>query len=114
VLGSYQDGLPYSRLIVVEGLNQGVIAVRSAQRGPGEAGSAVGSMTQHYETLDMRLSRSFSLGSGRLTSTLDIFNLRNLALATVEGDVTSPIEKWRFPVRFQTPRSMQLGLRYDW
>jgi hypothetical protein len=114
LIGSYQDGLPYSRLIVVEGLNQGVIGVRTAQRGPGEAGSRVGSMTQHYETLDMRLSRSFGLKKGRLTATLDAFNLRNLALATVEGDVTSATEKWRFPIRFQTPRSLQLGLRFDW
>jgi hypothetical protein len=114
LIGSYQDGLPYSRIIVVEGLNQGIIGVRSAQRGPGEAGSQVGSMTQHYETLDLRLSRSFPMWAGRLTTTLDIFNVRNLALATVEGDVTSPFEKWRVPVRFQTPRSMQLGLRYDW
>jgi hypothetical protein len=114
VTGSYQDGLPYSRLMVIEGLNQGLIAVRTVQRGPGEANSQAGSMTQHYETIDMRLARSFAMGNGRLTATLDVFNVRNLALATVEGDVTSPIEKWRFPVRFQTPRSIQLGLRYDW
>jgi hypothetical protein len=114
ILGAYQDGLPYSRLIVVEGLNQGVTAVRTIQRGPGEAGSQVGSMTQHYETLDLRLLRSFPMWKGRLTGTLDIFNLRNLALATLESDTTSPVEKWRFPLRFQTPRSLQLGLRYEW
>jgi hypothetical protein len=114
LIGSYQDGLPYSRVLVVEGLNHGVIGVRTAQRGPGEAASDVGSMTQHYETLDMRISRAFTMKSGRLTASLDVFNLRNLALATVEGDMTSATEKWRFPVRFQTPRSFQLGLRYEW
>jgi hypothetical protein len=114
IIGSYQDGLPYSRVQVVEGLNQGVFGVRTAQRGPGEAASSVGSMTQHYETLDMRISRAFAVKNGRLTASLDVFNLRNLALATVEGDMTSPTEKWRFPVRFQTPRSFQLGLRYEW
>jgi len=114
LIGSYQDGLPYSRVLVVEGLNQGVIGVRTAQRGPGEAASNVGSMTQHYETLDMRISRAFAMKTGRLTASLDVFNLRNLSLATVEGDMTSPTEKWRFPVRFQTPRSFQLGLRYEW
>jgi hypothetical protein len=71
-------------------------------------------MTQHYETLDMRISRAFAMKTGRLTASLDVFNLRNLSLATVEGDMTSPTEKWRFPVRFQTPRSFQLGLRYEW
>ena len=114
LIGSYQDGLPYSRVLVVEGLNQGVVPVRTAQRGPGEAASDVGSMTQHYETLDMRISRAFSMKNGRLTASLDVFNVRNLALATVEGDMTSPTEKYRFPVRFQTPRSLQLGLRYEW
>jgi hypothetical protein len=114
LIGSYQDGLPYSRVMVIEGLHQGLVGVLTTQRGPGEAGSVIGSMTTHYETLDIRVSRAFALKKGRLTASLDVFNVRNLSLPAVEGDTTSGTEKWRFPVRFQTPRSLQVGLRYDW
>jgi len=31
-----------------------------------------------------------------------------------EADVTSPLHLWRIPLRFQTPRSLQLGLRFGW
>lgn len=114
LIGSYQDGLPFSRISVVQGLHQGIVGVNSLQRGPGEAGSDVGPMTTHYETLDLRFSRVFPIRKGSLTATVDVFNVRNLSLPTVEADTTSATEKWRFPVRFQTPRSLQLGLRYDW
>jgi hypothetical protein len=114
VIGSYQDGLPYGRVAVVQGLNQGIVGVRATQRGPGEAGSEVGPMTTHYETIDVRLSRVFALRRGSITASVDVFNVRNLSLPTVEADTTAVTEKWRVPVRFQTPRSIQIGLRYDW
>jgi hypothetical protein len=111
---SYQDGLPYGRYLPVKGLNQGLIGVLTTQRGAGEAGSAAGPMTTHYQSVDMRLSKDFPLGPGKIAGTLDVFNLPNFALGLVQTDVTAPTQYWRVPLRFETPRSLQLGLRYQW
>jgi hypothetical protein len=111
---SYQDGLPYSRYLPVQGLNQGVVAVLTRQRGPGEKGSRVGPMTSHYETIDMRMIKDFALGRGRIEAIVDVFNLANRAQPLVQTEVTAPTQYWRIPIRFQTPRSIQLGLRYRW
>jgi hypothetical protein len=114
LLISYQDGLPFSRYLPIKGLNQGVIGVLTRQRGPGDAGSFPGFMTTHYRTIDTRLWREFPLPNGNLVATLDIFNLTNLAQSLLPTDVTAPTHLWRIPLRFQTPRSLQLGLRYKW
>src|SRR5262249_48718706 len=114
VIGSYQDGLPYSRVLPIRGLNQGVIGVLTTQRGPGGAGSTIGPMTSYYETIDVRLMRSFVLNKGTLAGTLDVFNLLNTSQPLVEANVTSLTQYWRVPLRFETPRSLQLGLRYSW
>jgi len=111
---SYQDGLPYSRYLPVKGLNQGVVGILTAQRGPGEAGSTPGLMTSHYETIDVRLAKDFVLGRGKLAAIVDVFNLANRAQLLLQTPVTAPTVYWRIPLRFQTPRSVQLGLTYKW
>lgn len=111
---SYQDGLPYGRYLPVKGLNQGTIAVLTRRRGPGEPGSQGGFMTTHNRTIDLRLAREFRHAAGKWRVTLDIFNLANSALSLLQTDVTAPTHLWRIPLRFQTPRSLQLGLRYQW
>jgi hypothetical protein len=110
----YQDGLPYSRYLPVAGLNQGLIGVLTSQRGPGAAGSTAGPMTAHYETIDMRLRREWSLGRGKLATILDVFNLMDRAQPLVQMGVTAPTQYWRIPLSFETPRSLQLGLAYAW
>jgi hypothetical protein len=40
--------------------------------------------------------------------------LMNQAHALVETDVTAPTQYWRIPLRFETPRSLQLGLQFKW
>jgi hypothetical protein len=114
MIASYQDGLPYSRYLPVKGLNQGIIGVLTSMRGPGEAGSSDGSKTAHYETLDMRLTKDLFWGPGKLAAILDAFNLTNCAQPLVQMDVTAPTQYYRIPLRFETPRSLQLGLRYSW
>jgi hypothetical protein len=114
ILLSYQDGLPYSRYLPVKGLNQGVVGILTAQRGPGEAGSHAGPMTAHYETIDLRLAKDFALGNGKLAAVVDVFNLANRAQPLLQMSVTAPTMYWRIPLRFQTPRSIQLGLKYKW
>jgi len=114
VINSYQDGLPYSRYLPVTGLNQGTIGILTRQRGPGAPGSEIGFRTTYNLTVDMRLSRVFALGPGRITGIVDVFNVFNFAQSLVQTDVTAPTHLWRIPLSFQTPRSFQLGLRYQW
>jgi hypothetical protein len=111
---NYQDGMPYSRYLPIKGLNQGIIGVLTSQRGPGEAGSTTGPMTTHAENIDMRLRKELSLGPGKLAAIIDVFNLANRALPLVQMFVTAPTQYWRIPLRFQAPRSLQLGLSYSW
>src|SRR5262249_42460296 len=101
LIGNYQDGLPYSRVLAAQGLNQGVIGVLTTQRGPGEAGSVVGPMTAYYETSDARLSKSFRLTKMNLIGTLDVFNLLNRSGSLIEADATSVDQHWRVPLRVQ-------------
>lgn len=114
IIASYQDGLPYARILPVQGLNQGVTGILITQRGSGEAGSSVGPMTTHYETLDMRLSKSFAFKKKNFVGTLDAFNLLNLSQPLLQTYVTSKTQHWRVPLRFQAPRSLQLGIRHTW
>jgi hypothetical protein len=114
VIASYQDGLPYSRYLPIKGLNQGIIGVLTSMRGPGEAGSSDGSKTAYYETFDMRLTKDLYFGPGKLAAILDVFNLTNCSHPLVQMDVTAPTQYYRIPLRFETPRSLQLGLRYSW
>jgi hypothetical protein len=111
---SYLDGLPYGRYLPVKGFSQGVFGILARQRGPGRPGSENGYRTVHYRNMDFRLTKQFSLGPGRMDAVIDIFNLENRAEALIQTDVTAPTHLYRIPLRFQTPRSVQLGLRYRW
>jgi hypothetical protein len=111
---SYQDGLPYGRYLPVGGLNQGVVGILASQRGPGEAGSNAGFMSTHYETMDLRVANNFVVKRGKLTAIVDVFNLANRAQLLTQTSVTAPTMYWRIPLRFQPPRSIQLGLTYKW
>jgi hypothetical protein len=111
---SFLDGAPYGRILPVTGLNQGLFGILATRRGPGDGSPNEGKRTAHNLTTDLRLSRGFRLCRGRLAASLDAFNLLNSAYALQEADVTSPTHLWRIPLRFQTPRSLQLGLRINW
>jgi hypothetical protein len=114
VVISYQDGLPYSRYLPIKGFNQGVFGILTRQRGAGDAGSLGGFRTVHYRNVDARVMKEFSWGPGRLSAVVDVFNIENKAQALLQTEVTAPTHLWRIPLRFQTPRSVQLGLRYHW
>lgn len=111
---SYQDGLPFGRYLPIKGLNQGIVGVLTEQRGSGVSGSFTGPRTRYSATADIRAYRDFSLRRGRLVAMLDIFNLTNQSHALEETSVTAPTQYWRVPLRFETPRSLQLGIRYKW
>jgi hypothetical protein len=114
VIISYLDGLPYGRYLPVKDFSQGVFGILIRQRGPGRAGSRGGFRTVHYRNMDIRLTKEFPLGPGQLAAVFDVFNLENRAEPLLQTNVTAPTHLYRIPLRFQTPRSIQLGLRYRW
>lgn len=111
---SYLDGVPYGRVLPVTGLNQGLTGILATRRGPGDGSPGGGKRTSYNLTADFRFSRGFDLGGGQLETVLDVFNLLNMSKSLEESDVTSPTHLWRIPLRFQTPRSLQMGLRFGW
>lgn len=113
-IGVFLDGAPYGRILPVTGLNQGLIGIFVSRRGPGDGSPGDGKRTAHNGTMDLRLSRDLQLRHGRLVTSIDVFNMANSAFALREADVTSPTHLWRIPLTYQTPRSLQLGARYDW
>jgi len=106
-VAKYYDGLPFGRLLFVEGLNQGPLFVRTTPRAqPG------GFRTEFNMTLDIRVGRQFALQRGNLSAYLDFFNLLNLNQNTVEASLTGPLFEMRVPLAVQSPRVAGLGLQW--
>jgi hypothetical protein len=104
-LAKYYDGQPFSRKIIVTGLNQGPIYVQAFSRG-----------VARYEfnmTVDLRLEKSFPLGSARGRVFLDAYNIFDWALATQENEWTGPDFSLRYATEVQSPRVIRLGMRYE-
>ena len=97
----YQDGQPFSRLVVASDLTQGPIAVRSYANG--------GSAFTYTATLDVRLQKTFIAGGSRVAAVLDVYNLTNLDNEVTEYVVTGP--GFRAPTALQPPRTALLGVR---
>lgn len=106
----YYDGLPFGRLLFVNGFNQGPFFVRATPRGhPG------GFQTQFNFTLDVRVARDLVRLGGRrgtLTGYLDCFNVLNMNRNTLESDLTGPQFQSRVPLAVEAPRLARLGLEW--
>jgi hypothetical protein len=104
---TYFDGVPFGRLLFVNGFNQGPFFVRATPVGhPG------GFQTQLNSTVDIRLARDFGLRRGTLSGYLDVFNLLNLNSNTREADLTGPTFLLRVPIAVETPRTARLGVAW--
>jgi hypothetical protein len=97
----YQDGQPFSRLVIAQALTQGATAVRAYANG--------GSAFTYTATLDVRVQKAFTVGRSELTAILDVYNLPNLANEVTEYIVSGP--GFRTPTALQPPRTMMLGVR---
>ncbi|HYL13578.1 MAG TPA: hypothetical protein VEV41_11110 [Terriglobales bacterium] len=107
-VATYFDGVPFGRLLFVNGFNQGPFFVRATPVGhPG------GFQTQLNSTLDVRLARNFRLRRGTLSGCLDVFNLLNLNSNTREADLTAPAFLLRVPLAVETPRTARLGVAWN-
>ena len=104
----YYDGLVFGRLLLVNGFEQGPFFVRATPRGDFGA-----FRTQFNSTLDLRAARSFDIKRSKLSVALDVFNLLNLNRNTLESDLTSPNFEKRIPLAIQAPRTLRLGLGWE-
>ena len=103
----YYDGMPFGRMLFVEGFNQGPFFVRATPRAhPG------GFQTEFNMTTDARVAREFALRRGTLSGYLDVFNIQNLNHHTLEADLTGPTFESRVPLAIQAPRAARLGIEW--
>ena len=97
----YQDGQPFSRLVIAPNLTQGPTVVRSYANG--------GSAFSYIGTLDIRVQKAFTTGRAEVAAIMDLYNLPNLANEVTEHIVTGTM--FRTPIALQPPRTALLGVR---
>ena len=102
-IARYQDGQHFSRKVIVHDLAQGPEAVQAYTRGH--------SRFTYTFTLDARVEQGFSVGAGRLAFILDAFNLLNTRNEVEEDPVVT--RAFRASTVLQPPRSLRLGVRWD-
>ena len=106
-MAAYYDGLPFSRLLFINGFNQGPFFVRAEPVGhPG------GFQTQLNATLDARIARDFALKRGVLSGYFDVFNILNANSNTLESDLSGPAFLSRVPLAVEAPRTARLGVEW--
>jgi hypothetical protein len=100
-IARYQDGQPFSRIVVVPDLNQGTEAVQAYPSG--------GTRFTFTGSLDLRLQKGFRIGSTRVDALFDAYNLLTRSNEVEEYVITGPA--FRTPTAIQPPHSLHLGLR---
>lgn len=101
-IARYQDGQPFSRVVIAEGLNQGTEIIHTYPRGLQRFTFAF--------TFDARVELHWPLGSRRsIALAADAFNLFETANEVEEDVVTGP--GFRTITAVQPPRVVRLGLR---
>lgn len=99
----YQDGQPFARVVIAEGLNQGAEAIRAFRNGK--------SRFTFTGTLDVRVQKGFPLPGGhRAEFVVDGYNVLNLGKEVEEWVVTGPA--FRTPTAVQPPLALHVGLRF--
>lgn len=101
VIARYQDGQPFSRLVLVDGLNQGREAVRAFANGR--------SRFAFTGTVDARLQKGFVMGTTRLEAIVDVYNVLDMKKEVEERVVTG--DRFREITAVQPPRSFHVGVR---
>jgi hypothetical protein len=100
----YQAGNNFARTFVTRQLNYANPTINAeplnAQR------------MRAFNLIDVRLDKSFTLGPGRLSPFLDLYNITN-ANAEQNITVTSGSNYLR-PINIIPPRVMRVGVKFDW
>jgi hypothetical protein len=100
-IARYQDGQPFSRVVVRQDLNQGAEAVPAYANG----------LTRYtfIGSLDLRVQKSLRLGPARLDAILDAYNLFTRNNSVEEYIATDA--GFRTSIAIEPPYSVHLGLR---
>jgi hypothetical protein len=101
LVGRYQDGQHFARLVVLDSLNQGAEAVRAFRNGR--------TRFTFTMTVDGRVQKGFAVGGRRFALTFDAYNIFNQALSVEELQVTGAGARKETAV--QPPRALHVGLR---
>jgi hypothetical protein len=101
-IARYQDGQPFSRLVVFPNLNQGAEALQAYPN--------AGSRYTFTGTLDLRVQKGLRLGHAHVAAILDAYNLFTRS-NEVEEHVVSDAA-FRTPTAIEPPRVVHLGLRF--
>ncbi len=99
--GMDQDGQPFSRLVLADGLYQGRDFVQAIPRG--------GQRFTYTFTLDARVEKDVIIGRSRVGLLLEAFNLFDTTLEVEEDVVTGP--DFRTITVVQPPRAVRVGVR---
>lgn len=101
----YYDGQPFTRKIIVEGMNQGPFYIQAHPRGVARY--------EYNQTVDVRIEKVFHLRQAKMRIIIDGFNILNRGLATEENEWTGPEFPLRFATEIQSPRVFRLGVSYE-
>jgi hypothetical protein len=104
-LAKYYDGQPFTRMIIVDGLNQGPLFIQAHPRGVARY--------EYNMTVDVRLEKSLRLGSTVLRLMADVFNVFNQSQATEESPWTNAEFPLRFATHIQSPRFIRAGFNFE-
>jgi len=95
----YQDGQPFSRLVIAPGLAQGPEVIQAYRSGR--------TRFTFTFTLDARIEKGVTIAGHRAAIRLDVFNLSNAHLEVEENAVTGA--SFRATTAVQPPRTLRLG-----
>ena len=101
IIGRYQDGQHFARLVILPGLNQGAEAVRAFRNGR--------TRFTFEMTVDARLQKGFTIGGRRVDAIVDAYNLFNQYLEVEELTLSGATSRQKSAS--QPPRAIHLGLR---
>ncbi len=96
----YQDGQPFSRVVVATNLAQGPEAIPAYRTGR--------TRFTFTSTIDVRVEKGLKVAGHDAAVRLDIFNLANQALEVEENPVTGAL--FRQTTAVQPPRTIRLGV----
>jgi hypothetical protein len=101
IIGRYQDGQHFARLVILPGLNQGAEAVRAFRNGR--------TRFTFEMTVDARLQKGFTVRGHRADFIVDAYNLFNEYLEVEEVTVSGPTSRQKSAS--QPPRALHFGIR---
>jgi hypothetical protein len=102
VSARYQDGQPFTRLVVAPDLNQGPEVIQAYRVGR--------TRFLYTVTIDAEIAKAFRFGHSReVEFRVDAFNLTNQANEVEENPVTGP--SFRQTTAVQPPRTVRLGIK---